>query len=57
MPIYFKPVDPSNQPCKVIIYISNIRYVAYYIMAGRAFVAAKEVFIMETIVFWHCDNS
>ena len=27
-----------------------------YIMAGRAFVAAKGVFIMETVVFWHCDN-
>ena len=27
-----------------------------YIMAGRAFVVAKEVFIMETVVFWHCDN-
>ena len=25
-------------------------------MAGRAFVVAKEVFIMETVVFWHCDN-
>ena len=28
----------------------------HYIMAGRAFVVAKEVFIMETVVFWHCDN-
>ena len=28
----------------------------YYIMAGRAFVVAKEDFIMETVVFWHCDN-
>ena len=26
------------------------------IMAGRAFVVAKEVFIMETVVFWHFDN-
>ena len=25
-------------------------------MAGRAFVVAKEVYIMETVVFWHCDN-
>ena len=25
-------------------------------MAGRAFVVAKEVCIMETVVFWHCDN-
>ena len=25
-------------------------------MAGRAFVVAKKVFIMETVVFWHCDN-
>ena len=25
-------------------------------MAGRAFVVAKEVFIMETVVFWHWDN-
>ena len=27
-----------------------------YIMAGHAFVVAKEDFIMETVVFWHCDN-
>ena len=26
-----------------------------YIMAGRAFVVAKEAFIMETVVFWHFD--
>ena len=25
-------------------------------MAGRAFVVAKEVFIMETVVFRHWDN-
>ena len=25
-------------------------------MAGRAFVVAKEVFIIGTVVFWHCDN-
>ena len=25
-------------------------------MAGRAFVVAKGVFIMETVVLWHCDN-
>ena len=25
-------------------------------MAGCAFVVAKEVFIMETVVFWHCDD-
>ena len=25
-------------------------------MAGRAFVFAKEVFIIETVVFWHWDN-
>ena len=25
-------------------------------MAGHAFVVAKEVFIMETVVFWHCDD-
>ena len=31
-------------------------YIQYYVMAGRAFVVAKEVFIMETVVFWHCDN-
>ena len=31
-------------------------YIGHYIMAGRAFVVAKEVFIMETVVFWHCDN-
>ena len=31
-------------------------YTTYYIMAGRAFVVAKKVFIMETVVFWHYDN-
>ena len=25
-------------------------------MAGRAFVVVKEVFIMNTVVFWHCDD-
>ena len=30
--------------------------ITYHIMAGSAFVVAKKVFIMETIVFWHCDN-
>ena len=25
-------------------------------MAAHAFVAAKQVFIMETVVFWHCDD-
>ena len=25
-------------------------------MAGCALVVAKEVFIMETVVFWHCDK-
>ena len=30
--------------------------VTYYIMAGRAFVVAKEAFIMETVVFCHCDH-
>ena len=30
--------------------------VLYYIMAGRAFAVAKEDFIMEPVVFWHCDN-
>ena len=25
-------------------------------MAGRTFVVAKEDFIMETVVFLHCDN-
>ena len=25
-------------------------------MAGRAFVVAKEFFIMEMVVFWHRDN-
>ena len=25
-------------------------------MADRAFLVAKEVFIMETVVFWHRDN-
>ena len=32
------------------------RWVSNYIMDGRAFVVAKGVFIMETVVFWHCDN-
>ena len=25
-------------------------------MAGRAFVVAKELFVIETVVFWHCDR-
>ena len=25
-------------------------------MDGHIFVVAKEVFIMEIVVFWHCDN-
>ena len=25
-------------------------------MADRAIVVAKEVFIIETVIFWHCDN-
>ena len=27
-----------------------------YIMAGRAFVVANKFFIMETVVFWQCNN-
>ena len=38
----------------LVIYI--IRSTYDYIMAGRAFVVDKEVFIMEMVVFWHCDN-
>ena len=33
------------------IYIHVCIYIYIYIMAGRAFVVAKEVFIMETVVF------
>ena len=33
-----------------------IDMVLHYIMAGRAFVVAKEVFIIETVVFWHWDD-
>ena len=29
---------------------------SYYIMADGAFVVVKEVFIMETVVFWPCHN-
>ena len=29
------------------------RYFWYFMMAGHAFVFAKEIFIMETVVFWH----
>ena len=40
-----------------IYYFKMIKMnIFYYIMAGRAFVVANEVFIMETVVFWHCDN-
>ena len=28
-----------------------------YIMAGRVCEVSKEIFTMETIVFWHCDNA
>ena len=27
-----------------------------YVMPRRAFVVSKKVFIMETVVFWHCYN-
>ena len=35
----------------------HFRLITYYIMTGRAIVVVKEVFIMETVVFWHHDNS
>ena len=34
----------------------SVVIVQYHIMAGRAFVVPKEVLIMETAVFWDCDN-
>ena len=42
-----------HDSCAVLAYMCKI---LYYIMTGRAFVAAKEVFIMETVAFWPCDN-
>ena len=47
-----------NNKCKYIFrfvyqWLSLIRI---YMIAGRAFVVAKEVFVMETVVFWQCDN-
>ena len=38
------------------ILASLVSQVLDYKMAGRAYVVAKEVFIMEMVVFWHCDN-
>ena len=37
-------------------YITLYNFISYCIMAGRSFVVAKEVFIMETVVLWRCDN-
>ena len=34
----------------------NVWNTSDYIMAGCAFVNAKGSFIMEMVVFWHCDN-
>ena len=36
--------------------MSHPSWVNDYIVAGPAFVIAKEVFIVETVVFWHCDK-
>ena len=33
-----------------------VNMVTNYIMAGCAFVVAKEVFIMQTVVFLHCGK-
>ena len=41
--------------CVMILWMS-MDMTGYCIMAVRAFVVAKEVFIMETIVFWLFDN-
>ena len=35
---------------------TKLKLLIYYIMAGRAFVGAKEDFIIKTVVFWHWDN-
>ena len=40
----------------VYFQLCGVYVIMHYIMAGRAFVVANEVFIMETVVFWHCDN-
>ena len=36
--------------------LTNIKQIVFYIMAGRALAVANEVFIMETVVFWDCDD-
>ena len=41
----------ENVVCKMSSILSLPQCVSNYIMAGRAFVVAKEVFIMETVVF------
>ena len=41
---------------KILIRIGNFFSLALNTVAGHVFVVAKEVFIMETVVFWHCDN-
>ena len=41
---------------QIWLVIIMTKFVGYYIMDGRAFVVAKEAFIMETVVFWYCDN-
>ena len=39
-----------------IYFFTFLLVVVNYIMAGCAFVDAKEVFIIETAVFWHWDD-
>ena len=40
----------------IIIIVIVIEYIVpHHIMAARAFVVVKEVFIMETLLCWHCD--
>ena len=40
----------SSKWCQIHLGLNEL-IIIHYIMAGRAFVVAKEVFIMETVIF------
>ena len=58
LPIYF---FTFSRPARLISTMHGLSFSIpfktwIYLMAGRSFVVAKEEFIMETVVFWHCDK-
>ena len=53
-------ISPSLAVYRVsVVRISQTFFMLYYIMAGHAIVVVKDItllFIMETLLFWHCGN-